>query len=156
MENIAQNDFNILEDNEEVEKDKYLTVVVADEYYALNINNVVEIVGTVPITKVPDYPEFAIGVINLRGEIIPIIDLKPIFKKENREFDEKTCFVIVELDGSRYGFVVDYVIEVTDFGDEPVMDPPEIANGDINRVTIAMGKIGDDLYLIIDPKSVIQ
>jgi len=150
------NDLGGDEEVEEVEKDKYLTFSIDEELYGIDIKYVIEIVGTLNITIIHDYPDFAKGVINLRGEIIPIIDLRTAFKKPEVEFTAKTCFIIITIHDNKYGFIVDFVSEVTDFGENSVIDMPTISDNYVNKFTIGVAKSGDDIIAILDPAKVIN
>jgi purine-binding chemotaxis protein CheW len=141
-------------DNEEEyeEKDKYLVFIIDDELYGINIKYVIEIVGIGSITPVPDYPEFAPGVMQLRGEVIPIIDPRIIFNKPKQEFGERICCVIIEYNDSKYAYVVDKVSEITDFGDNEITNPPKIYDDYIHRFIVGVSKLNDSIVMVLDPR----
>ncbi|MCH5185095.1 MAG: purine-binding chemotaxis protein CheW [Oscillospiraceae bacterium] len=150
------NEFDILgtSENEENfdEKDKYLVFVIDDELYGVNINYVIEIVGIGSITPVPDYPDFAPGVMQLRGEVIPIIDPRIIFNKPKQEFGERICAIIIEYNDGKYAYVVDKVSEITDFGDNDITDPPKIYDDYIHRFIIGVSKVNDKIVMVLNPR----
>jgi purine-binding chemotaxis protein CheW len=104
-------------DEEDTLEGKYLTFALGDEEYGVEIRNVTEIVGVTPITHVPDTPHYLRGVINLRGKVIPVIDMRLYFNLEFREYDDRTCFIVTEVDELLVALVVDYVCEVTTIDD---------------------------------------
>ena len=93
---------------------KYLTFTLAEEEYGIGILKIKEIIGMMPITTVPRTPGFVKGVINLRGKVIPVMDLRLRFGMEEMEYTERTCIVVVEIEGSSgtvmIGVVVDYIL----------------------------------------------
>ena len=85
---------NILEE-EDTLKDKYLTFTLGDEVYGIDISVVIEIIGIQKITSVPEVPEYVKGIINLRGKIIPVVDMRLRFRRQFREYTDRTCIVVV-------------------------------------------------------------
>ena len=112
-------------DNEDTQKDKYLTFHLAGEDYGIEIKYVIEIIGIQSITDVPDMPAFIRGVINLRGKVIPVMDVRARFELPNRDYDDRTCIIVVNLDGTEVGLVVDEVSEVADIPIANVEPPPK-------------------------------
>src|SRR5580700_10565018 len=97
----------------ERQADKFLTFVLADERYGIPIQNVLEIVGLTDITPVPRTPRYIRGIINLRGRIIPVIDLRRKFDLPEAKLTPRTCIVVVQVEGVDTGLLVDKVLEVT-------------------------------------------
>jgi purine-binding chemotaxis protein CheW len=138
------------EDEEDSQKDKYLTFHLANEDYAIEIRHVTEIIGIQKITEVPDMPVFVKGVINLRGKIIPVIDVRIRFKLEPREYDDRTCIIVVNIDEMSVGLVVDEVSEVANIPEDQVELPPKAATGQGGRYIQGMGKMDDEVKIILD------
>jgi purine-binding chemotaxis protein CheW len=107
---------------------KYLTFTLANEDFGIGILKIKEIIGMMPITKVPRCPEFVRGVINLRGKVIPVLDLRMRFGVEAAEYTERTCIVVVEVDSESgsltVGLIVDSVSEVLNIKSEEIEDTP--------------------------------
>ncbi len=101
-----------MELEEDSQKGKFLTFVLDKEEYGLEIRYVTEIIGLQVITLVPELPDYVKGIINLRGKIIPVIDVRMRFKKAMREYDDRTCIVVVEIKNISVGLIVDTVAEV--------------------------------------------
>ncbi|NLM52488.1 MAG: purine-binding chemotaxis protein CheW [Firmicutes bacterium] len=136
-------------EQEDTLKGKYLTFYIEDDCYAIAIKYVTEIIGVQPITEVPELPEYIRGIINLRGKIIPIMDVRLRFKKPFLEYTDRTCVIIVEMNDIDMGLVVDRVAEVLYIPDEDIAPPPEISKGH-NRYIQGIGKVGEDVKLILD------
>ncbi|MGE4544752.1 MAG: chemotaxis protein CheW [Pedobacter sp.] len=150
MENTARNDegFGFVE--EDTQKDKYLTFSLAEEVYAIDICYVTEIIGILKITKVPDMPPFIKGVINLRGKVIPVMDVRARFRLPARDYDERTCVVVVNVAENVMGLVVDHVNEVMDIPSGQVEPPPAAnANGG-GKYIKGIGKIGDEVKILLE------
>ena len=138
------------DDEEDAMKDRYLTFRVGDEVYGLDIQYVIEIVGMQRITDVPDMPDFVKGVINLRGKVIPVIDIRRRFQMEDREYDDRTCVIVVNINTNSIGLVVDMVNEVLDIPEASVSAPPKVGQGTSSRYLKGMGKVGDEVKILLD------
>ena len=103
---------------------KYLTFALANEEYGIGVMKVKEIIGMMPVTRVPRTPNYVLGVINLRGKVIPVIDLRLRFAMETVEFTDRTCVIVVEIDGpsgpAMIGVVVDSVSDVLNIKEEDI------------------------------------
>jgi len=88
---------NVLEYEEDTQKGKYLTFIIGKEVYGIEIKYVMEIIGMQQITEVPELPEYIKGIINLRGKIIPVLDVRLRFKKEPMEYNDRTCIIVVDI-----------------------------------------------------------
>jgi len=133
---------------------KYLTFRLAEEKYAIEIIKIKEIIGMLSITRVPNLPEFIKGVINLRGRIIPVIDLRLKFGLEGIEYNERTSIIVIELKTQNEvlvsGLIVDTVNDVLDIPKESIEEPPKYA-ADVNQEFLkGMGKIKESVIMLID------
>ena len=133
---------------------KYLTFALANEEYGLEILKVREIIGYMEITAVPQTPHHVKGVINLRGQVIPVIDLRAKFGMETAEITEESCIIVVEIaQGERTfstGIVVDHVQEVLDIAGGDIEDAPQFGSSVCTDFILGMGKIGDSVKLLLD------
>ncbi|NLZ48005.1 MAG: purine-binding chemotaxis protein CheW [Clostridiales bacterium] len=145
---------NIVEDNIEMEEDtqkgRYLTFSLGKESYGIEIKYVTEIIGIQTITEVPELPEYVKGIINLRGKIIPVIDMRLRFKKEPIDYNDRTCVIVVDINEISVGLIVDSVSEVLTIGDENITDPPQLNKGSSNRYIKNIGKVGESVKLLLD------
>lgn len=138
-----------LELEEDTQKGKFLTFTIGKECYGLEICYVTEIIGIQPITEVPELPEYVRGIVNLRGKIIPVIDVRLRFKKAFREYNDRTCIIVVDIQEVSVGLIVDGVTEVLTILEENIVAPPEV-KGAQNRYIRGIGKIGGEVKLLLD------
>ncbi len=146
------------EDTKELEEDgaKYLTFVIGDVSYGLDLGTVTEIIGLQNITPVPDVPDCVRGVINLRGKVIPVMDVRARFNLETQAYHDRTCIIVIEVNGSSVGLVVDAVSEVLSVADEDIEPPPAVGLGLESRCISGLGKVGDEVKLILDAGILIE
>ncbi len=146
---MNSNPDDIYED-EDTQKDKYLTFHLAGEDYGLDIAFVTEIIGIQKITDVPDMPDFIKGVINLRGKVIPVMDIRLRFNMAAKEYDERTCIIVVDLNNNAVGLLVDEVREVVDIPETQVQPPPKTGKGAASRYLKGMGKLAEDVKILLN------
>ncbi len=144
------------DEDEDAMKDRYLTFSVGDETYGMEIQYVTEIVGIQKITQVPDMPDFVRGVINLRGQVIPVIDIRSRFHMEARAYDDRTCVVVVTFDEKEIGIIVDMVNEVLDIPSENISPPPSIGVGGQSRYINGMGRTNEEVKILLDVKKLLS
>jgi len=138
------------EEDEDTLKDKYLTFKLGAEDYGIEIRYVTEIVGLQKVTEVPDMPAFVKGVMNLRGQVIPVMDVRLRFNMPPRDYDERTCIVVVNILDVQLGLVVDTVNEVRSITEENISPPPKVAAADSVRYIKGMGKVEDEVKILLD------
>ena len=150
----------ILEGNVVDRAGKYLTFKLADEEYGLEILKVHEIIGIMNVTRVPKTPDFVRGVINLRGKVIPIVDLRLKFEMEGREATDRTCIIVVQIERGNQqttmGIVVDEVSEVTDIKADQIEAPPAFGARINTDFLLGMGKVGEKVVLMLDINQVLS
>ena len=144
------------DDDEDTQKDKYLTFTVGKEDYGIEISHVTEIIGIQKITDVPDMPACVKGVINLRGKVIPVMDVRLRFGMPEREYDDRTCIVVVNVNGSAVGLVVDTVKEVVDIPANQIELPPEFAESGTQHYIKGLGKSGEDVKILLDVEHLVR
>jgi purine-binding chemotaxis protein CheW len=139
-------------DDMETEKNKYLIFSVDSESYGIQIFYITEIIKVIGITKVPDQPNYVKGIINLRGTIIPVIDARLRFGKAEREYDDRTCIIVINIEELSFGLIVDHVHEVANIQEGDIAVPPAMNN--LNNQTSGfiegIGKGLDNTWLLID------
>lgn len=135
---------------EDTQKGKYLTFPLGKEVYGIEIRHVTEIIGIQPITEVPEMPAYVKGIINLRGKIIPVMDVRLRFKKEPKDYNDRTCVIVVDIQNTSIGLIVDGVSEVTNIPDEEIVPPPQLNSEIQNRFISGIGKVGNDVKLLLD------
>lgn len=105
---------------------KYLTFFTEGQLFGIPIADVVQIVGIQEITVIPEFPQYAKGVINLRGSITPVIDMRLRLGKQEKEYDERTCIIVTQIREKAIGFIVDAVDAVTSIEDDNISPPPRV------------------------------
>ena len=129
---------------------KYLTFCLDNEEYGLEILKVREIIGLLPITTVPRTPEYIKGVINLRGKVIPVVDLRLKFGMLEAERTEETCIIVVNLGQVEVGIIVDRVSEVRDIAGKDIDDPPSFGTNVDSSFILGMGKSEERVSILLD------
>ena len=139
---------------------KFLTFLLNEEIYGIPILDVREIIGMMDITNIPKMPEYVRGVVNLRGKIIPVIDLRLKFGLKEREYDDRTCIIVVEMTskaGNKLnGFIVDMVSEVLDILPENMENMPEYGSDMSGEFLKGLGKVKDKVIMILDSNMVLS
>lgn len=146
------NNGDMLEQQEDTQHGRYLTFNVGEEVFGIEIEYVTEIIGMQPITQIPEIAEYIKGIINLRGKIIPVIDIRLKFKKDAIDYNDRTCIIVVDTSEIMVGLIVDQVSEVMSIDDEDVAPPPSSKTGIRNRYIKGVGKINDNVKLLLDCK----
>ncbi len=134
---------------------KYLTFELNDTEFGIEILSVVEILKMMEITSVPMWPDFAQGTINLRGRVIPVVDLRQKFQLSATEETEQTCTIVVELDGDQIGVVVEAVNEVREINEDNIADPPNIGGSVDSKFILGMGKVGDSTIILLNLEKIL-
>jgi purine-binding chemotaxis protein CheW len=129
---------------------KYLTFSLADQEYGVEILKVREIIGMVPITAVPRTPSFVKGVINLRGKVIPVIELRAKFAMDTVAYTEQTCIIVVDVAGVEMGVIVDRVCEVLDIAEQEIEDTPGFGTSVDTEFILGMGKSDGKVTILLD------
>ena len=144
------------EEDDDTQKDKYLTFRLDVEDYGLEIRHVKEIISIQKITDVPDLPDFVKGVINLRGQIIPTLDLRLRFGIAAKDYDELTCIIITHMSDIPVGIIVDTVNEVLDISPEMIAPPPLVQKGAAHRFIQGIGRVGNDVKIILNADKLLR
>ncbi len=139
-----------------VREGKYLTFVLSNEEYGIEILKVREIIGLMDITSVPQAPAYMKGVINLRGKVIPVIDLRLKFSMSENDHTEETCTIVVEVSNTLIGIIVDSVSEVSDIGSEEIQETPNLGQNLDTNFIMGMGKLKEKLIILLDIDKVLS
>lgn len=137
---------------------KYLTFWTDNQLYGVPICDVVQIVGIQEITQIPEFPAYAKGIIKLRESIIPVVDVRLRFHKEEVPYDERTCIIVTNINELNVGFIVDAVDEVADISDEQISPPPKVSNEvSINNAYLTgIGKVSTGVVLLLDTNKILN
>ena len=137
---------------------KYVTFKSGNEYFALKIEYVNEIIVFQEITEIPECEEYIKGLINLRGKIIPVIDVRMRFKQPELPYNDRTCIIVISVKDMVVGLIVEKIAEVVEITEDNILDAPSLGSVDRhqNRYIYAIGKVGDSIKLILDPEKLIK
>jgi purine-binding chemotaxis protein CheW len=137
-------------DEEDTQEGKYLTFSLGNEEYGIEIRHVTEIIGIQNVTELPDVPHYVKGVINLRGKVIPVVDVRLRFGLPERDYDERTCIVVVNINKMSLGMIVDSVSEVMDIPATDIQPPPRVNQGESSTFLQGLGKVSDEVKILLD------
>jgi len=146
---MADNQVNMIEE-ENTQKGRYLIFSIDNENYGIEIQYVVEIIGIQTITEIPGLPDYVKGIVNLRGKIIPVMDVRLRFKKQIKEYNDRTCIIVVDIKGMSVGLIVDAVSEVVTINESDISEFPKMQQRNQNRFVKNIGKIGNEVRLLLD------
>ena len=135
---------------------KFLTFVLGEEIYGIEILKAREIIGLMDITTVPQTPDYMKGVINLRGKVIPVIDLRMKFSMKKWERTQETCVIVVEVNSTSIGLIVDSVSEVSDITGEEIENAPSFGQGIDTSFIMGLGKVKDKIIILLDIDAVLS
>ncbi len=139
-------------------QDKYVTFKSGNEYFGLKIQYVNEIIVCQEITQVPESEDYIKGLINLRGKIIPVIDVRVRFKQEPLPYTDRTCIIVINVKDTVVGLIVEKIAEVVEITEDNILDSPTLGNEDKcqNKYVYGVGKVGDNVKLLLDPERLIK
>lgn len=160
MSNDVNAQENILENSkqtdESISSEKYLTFFIDGQLYAIPSSEVVEIIRMQPITFMPKLPEFVKGVINLRGKIVPVIDLRLKFDLEERAYDDHTSIIVLDHSELSIGFIVDTVNDVTDIEENQISDAPKLSKTDGDNYVSGIVHLEHNVALMLNISRILE
>lgn len=136
--------------SEDTLRNRYITFLIGQEFYGMPIKHVMEIVNMQPITAIPHRPDYIKGVINLRGTVIPVMDAGLRMKQQPCDYNGRTCIIIIDMNGRKFGLVVDNVSEVLTISEEHVVENPGFSDDDQEKFIPCIGKLGSRMILLVD------
>lgn len=139
---------------------KYLTFTLGGEEYGIGILKIREIIGMIKITPMPQTPDYVKGVVNLRGKVIPVMDLRLRFSMPPLEYAERTCIIVVEIENRErvvvIGIVVDSVSEVLNIREEDISDTPTFGTRLNTDFILGVAKMGEGVKILLDIDKVLS
>lgn len=145
------------DDGESTQENKYLLFNLGKEIYGIPITHVINIIELQKITEVPDVPAYVKGVINLRGSVIPVMDLRLRFHLPERPYDDRTCIIIVKVQEKSVGFICDTVAEVHDIQPKDIDPPVNFKKDEYDtRYISGLGKVGDEVRILLDVECILE
>lgn len=142
----------------DTQQDKYVTFKSGNEYYGIKIEYVNEIIVFQEITEIPESEDYIKGLINLRGKIIPVVDVRLRFRQEPIEYNDRTCIIVLNVNDTVVGLIVEKIAEVVEIPEENILPSPTIGMPDKaqNVFVYAIGKVGDTVKLLLDPDKLLN
>jgi len=134
---------------------KYLTFLLGDEQYGIEILKVVEIIGYIPITEIPKIPDYILGIINLRNKIIPIMDLRLRFHLDRKPADDETVIIVIQTDKINMGIVVDKVLEVITITETNIEDTPNFGVSITTDYILGMAKLNNKVTILLSIEGIL-
>ena len=152
---IGTMDYDMDGDELSLEGDQYVTFALAEEEYGVDILKVQEIIGYKGFTKIPDTSDYVKGVLNLRGTVVPVIDLRIKFRMPEKAYDKFTVIMIVVVEGRVMGIIVDAVSDVVNFGKNDIQPPPKIASKVRTEFIKGMGCKGEKFVILLEIEKIL-
>lgn len=147
-----------IENDEEVEEadvrqGKFMTFRVGEDVFGVELKYVNEIIQMQPVTPIPEVEHFIKGLINLRGKIIPVIDVADRFGKGTSDYNDRTCVIVIEVKGIEVGLIINSIAEVVSISEDNILPPPIMAHGVApqNKFIHGIGKVNGEVKLLLDP-----
>lgn len=135
---------------------KYLTFLIEDAIYGVSLEYVIEIITIQHVATVPGLPAFIKGIINMRGRIVPVLDVRLRIGVPERAYDDRTCIIVIEFDDTMIGMIVDSVNEVATYVSDDLSALPEFTNINSKKYLSSISKIGDKLVLNLDCRQFLE
>ena len=142
----------------DTQKGKYMTFKSGNEYFGLEIQYVNEIIQLQAITAIPETEDYIKGLINLRGKVIPVVDVRLRFKQEPFEYNDRTCIIVINIKSMVVGLIVEKIAEVVEIKEDNILPPPSVGRADRvqNKYVYGIGKVGDAVKLLLDPDKLLN
>ena len=142
----------------DAQKGKYMTFKAGNEYFGLKIQYLNEIIPFQSITAIPETEDYIKGLINLRGKMIPVIDVRLRFKQEPLEYNDRTCIIVINVKSTMVGLVVEKIAEVVEIKDQNILPPPAIGRAEKahHKYVYGIAKVGDSVKLLLDPEKLLN
>ncbi|MCI9420107.1 MAG: chemotaxis protein CheW [Eubacterium sp.] len=145
-------------DERNTQRGKYMTFKSGNEFFGLKIEYVNEIIQFQSITAIPETESYIKGLINLRGKVIPVIDVRLRFKQPAIEYNDRTCIIVINVKSTTVGLIVEKIAEVVEIKDDNILPPPSIGRADKqhHKYVYGIGKVGDSVKLLLDPDKLLN
>nr|WP_296441279.1 chemotaxis protein CheW [uncultured Acetatifactor sp.] len=141
----------------DTQEGKYMTFKSGSEYFGLEIQYVQQIIQFQAITKIPETEDYIKGLINLRGKIVPVVDVRVRFKQGECEYNDKTCILVIVVKDTTVGLIVEQIAEVAEIQKENILPPPTIGRNDKghHKYVYGIAKVGNSVKLLLDPEKLL-
>lgn len=143
---------------EDTQKGKFMTFRIGEKCYGIAINYVSEIISAQSITAVPEVEDYIKGLINIRGKIIPVIDVKVRFREEPFPYTDRTCIIVIDVKSTTVGLIVEQIADVITVDEKSIIPPPSLNQNSYGRDRYVFGlvRVADEVKLLLDPEKLIR
>ena len=143
---------------EDSQKGKFMTFQTGKEYFGISIGYVNEIIAMQPITAIPEVDDYIKGLINLRGKIIPVIDVRVRFKMKPKEYTDRTCIIVIDVKSTVVGLIVEKIAEVDTIMDDDIVPPPKLGHreSEQRKYVYGLARTDNTMKLLLDPEKLIK
>ena len=142
---------------EDIRQGKYMTFCIGSDVFGIELKYVNEIIQMQQIAPIPEVEHFIKGLINLRGKIIPVIDVADRFGKQLFEYNDRTCIIVIDVQNVVVGLIVETISEVVSIEEKDILPPPNVSKANAQAKFIrGIGKIGDHVKLLLDPVNLLS
>lgn len=154
---LGQSDEGRASSGQDTQKGKYMTFRSGTEYFGLEIQYVQQIIQYQAVTKIPETEDYIKGLINLRGRIVPVVDVRLRFQQGECEYNDKTCILVINVKSTTVGLIVEQIAEVVYIAEENILPPPSIGRVEKahNKYVYGIGKVGNTVKLLLDPEKLL-
>lgn len=150
-------DQELIEQEEDVRQNMFMTFQCGKESFGIEIKYVEEIIQFQTITPVPEVEDYIKGLINLRGKIVPVIDVRMRFGQEALDYNDRTCIIVINVKNVVVGLIIESIAKVVTIDADNILPPPTLSHGpEQNKYVYGIGKIGDEVKLLLDPEKLIS
>lgn len=143
---------------EDSQKGMFMTFQTGKEFFGISISYVNEIIAMRPIAAIPEVDDYIKGLINLRGKIIPVIDVRVRFKMEPCEYTDRTCIIVIDVKSTMIGLIVERLADVDTIAEDSIVPPPSLGRKEHehNKYVYGLARTGDTVTLLLDPEKLIK
>ncbi len=143
---------------EDSQKGMFMTFQTGKEFFGISISYVNEIIAMQPIAAIPEVDDYIKGLINLRGKIIPVIDVRVRFKMEPCEYTDRTCIIVIDVKSTMIGLIVERLADVDTIAEDSIVPPPSLGRKEHehNKYVYGLARTGDTVTLLLDPEKLIK
>ena len=143
---------------DDAQKGKYMTFQIGGEFYGIAINYVNEIINMQPIAGIPEVEDYIKGLINIRGKIIPVIDVKVRFKQPSIDYTDRTCIIVIDVNSTTVGLIVEKIADVITIDEKQIIPPPSLNQSPSGKDKYVFGlvRVADEVKLLLDPEKLLS
>ena len=143
---------------EDSQKGMFMTFQTGKEFFGISISYVNEIIAMQPIAAIPEVDDYIKGLINLRGKIIPVIDVRVRFKMEPCEYTDRTCIIVIDVKSTMIGLIVERLADVDTIAEDSIVPPPSLGRKEHehNKYVYGLARTGDTVTLLLDPEKLMK